>query len=132
MFSLIKLLLSLALVAGLGVGLFYFLPQNMKIKGVEALINFAPDVLKEKAEEFLLTPSELRERTIQDAEKELAEIRAKNNDLETEAALVRTEILLSELKEKNDELSIGEIVKTELVKKFLESQSTTTPICLDN
>jgi flagellar motility protein MotE (MotC chaperone) len=129
MFSLIKIFVSTILILGIGAAIFYFLPSTTKIKGMEVITKFTPESLKEKTEEFLLTPSEHRARIMDKVERELAALRASNDPEETKTAIERTEELIDELRKKNDELSIGEIIKTELIETFLKKEATTTPQC---
>lgn len=119
-------LIFLLLVAGLIV---YLLPTTIKVKGMEALTGIVPASVKEKADEFLLTPAEKRSRI-------LAALKSKLHKIESQPAAAsevttlaeESQALITQLSEHNGERSFVEIAKEKLVEKLVgETKTQCTP-----
>ncbi len=124
----IKLLLNLVILVVIVVAVFYFLPRNFKISQLEKIADFVPESIKEKAEDFLLTPAEKREKIILSLEAQL-KILEGAVDPEAKEVIPAMEALIQKLKEENDELSFAEIAKEKLIEQLLDkgNTGTTTP-----
>jgi hypothetical protein len=129
MFSLIRLAASLVGLAVITLATIYFLPHEMKLKAFGVIGDVLPDSLKNAAEDIILTPPESREKIIQNIEDNLQALR-EAAPLEAEHIIKETEALLADLKAKNDEQSIAEIVKMKIADQLVSQQlGTTTPSC---
>jgi len=123
--GLIKLLLNLIVLVVLILIAFYFLPDHIKLNQIEKLAKFVPESIQEKAEDFLLTPAERREKLIRDLEEKLAILKTAVNPEAAELIPLMEEALVK-LKEENDELSFAEIAKEKLIEQFLKKGETAT------
>ncbi len=121
----IKLILNLILLVFLIIVVLYFLPRNFKIQQLERLADIVQTTIKNKAEEFLLTPAEEREKIIGKIETTLTELTASSTETTTQK-IKEIEQELTDLKAKNGELSFIEIIKTKLVEQFLKPNSATS------
>ncbi|MBI4133540.1 hypothetical protein HY478_02920 [Candidatus Uhrbacteria bacterium] len=119
MFSLIKFLLSLAVLLALVAAVLYFLPANFKIEVAQKIVGFVPDTFKEKTEELLLTPPEQRAKLIAKLEEKLAYLKDNPGGEIFDSVLQEAENLIGELKEKVTETSLTETIKTKLVDELL-------------
>lgn len=105
---------------------FYFLPAETKIHQLERLADFVPESLQEKAENFLLTTAERREKIILNLETRLS-VLERAVDPEAKEMVTQMQALLETLKKENDDLSFAEIAKEKLVEQFLKKTKETTP-----
>lgn len=119
-----KLLAWLVSVVIIGGAVFYFLPREWKINGITSLTDIIPEQLKEKTESLLLSPPEARAKLLNSLEENLAKIEENPSSPDTAKILNDSEEILMKLKEKNDDLSLTEIVKTKLVEQFIKASST--------
>ena len=108
----------------LAVGVMYFLPNEWKMKAIEEITNVVPANLKEKTESLLLSPPEARAKLITTLEENLAELQTNPSATNAASIIQQSQAALAKLKEKNDELSLTEIVKTKLVERFIKASST--------
>jgi hypothetical protein len=122
----IKLLLNLVVFVIFVLVVIYFLPRNLKMSQLERLADFVPESIKEKAEDFLLTPAEKREKIILTLEAQLTVLENAVNP-EAKEIIPTMRALIEKLKAENDELSFAEIAKEKLVEQFLKQEKTAPP-----
>lgn len=126
MFTLIKFLLSAALLVAVIIGVVYFLPSDIKAKGLEKLTGIVPESIKNKIADITLTPPEQRQQIIDKLKTNLADLKKAEPSAVLDALVTDSEQLLSQLQDKNSQQSLVEITEHALVSKLL-NQSTTTP-----
>jgi len=119
MFWLLRTMFSILILIAITGAIVYFLPHNVKLNALAAISNVAPESLQENAESLLLTPSESREKILTKLEMNIEGLRNASED-EAETLLQESETLLQELKEKNDELSLGELAKQKIVSLLVK------------
>ncbi len=129
MFNLLKILVSAAALIAIAGAIIYFLPHEIKISVLEKFKAFAPEALKAKAEEILLTPPEKRAKIISDLESKLESLSKLNPAGETNGLIEESQSLIEELKSKNKDASITEILTNKLADKLIGVQ-TATSTCL--
>lgn len=129
MFRLLKFLFS-GVVALFTIGLIiYFLPREIKIKGIEKLTGIVPESLKDKAEELMLTPPEQREKLIEKLENNLEFL--KSDPTDAQKLIKNSEDLIAELKEKNKAASLTEILSNKIAERLVGEFATKTQECLN-
>jgi len=119
MFTLLKLFFSVALLATVAGGIFYFLPSDVKLDGLEKLSGLVPGSVKEKVEALTLTPPEKRGKLIDKLNEDLI-ILSSSADATELSIIENAQKLLDELKNKNEEVSLTELAKIKLVESLLE------------
>ena len=117
----IKLLLNLVVFVIFVLVVIYFLPRNLKISQLERLADFVPESVKEKAENFLLTPAEKREKIILSLDAQLTALESAI-DPEAKEIIPAMQALIEKLKAENNELSFTEIAKEKLIEQFLKQE----------
>jgi len=127
MFTIFRIVASLVGLAVIALAVLYFLPHETKLKTFEAIAGILPESLKSATEEIILTPSESREKIIGKVEENLETLKAEVST-EIKELIEETEDLLTDLKAKNDEQSITEIVKTKLANQLVEKELGTTTV----
>lgn len=116
-FKILASLVSLLLVVGIIV---YLLPSTIKVKGMEALTGIVPASIKEKANEFLLSPAEKRTKILTTLTSKLHAL--ENNTLtenEVKNLAKEAQVLVTQLGAQNGERSFTEIAKEKLVEKLV-------------
>lgn len=125
MINIIKFLASLILFIALMAVIFYFLPSDLKVSGLEKLTGLIPETVKAKAEELLLTPSEKRAKLISQLENSLENLKNSKTAENVEAFIENSKNTLAELKEKSEETSIKEIITAKIADKLLNLDTST-------
>ncbi len=119
MFKIFKWLVSLiAIIVAIGIVL-YLLPRDTKLTIAEKLTHVVPASVKEKTEDLLLTPPEKREKVIRKLAANLSELKKNSTAANAPALITDSETLLNQLEEKNKAQSVGEIIESKLVEKFI-------------
>lgn len=130
MFKLLRWMLWVGLVIIAGVVVLYFLPAHAKEWVLSKATGIVPETLRERAEDFILTPPEQRSRTIRELEATIGALKRSPDEAETDRLIAESESLIAKLKEKNADASLPTIVATKLVEKFIGTEkATTSPIC---
>jgi hypothetical protein len=101
----------------------YFLPANIKVDGLTKITGIVPDAVKAKAEELILTPPEKRGKLIAELENNITALKQGGSMQETGTMIEESEKIIAELKEKNEETSLTEIVKVKLVEQLLNRKA---------
>jgi hypothetical protein len=111
----------------IALGVIYFAPAEIKLKGMETLTGILPNDLQEKAASLLLTPEEERSALLMKLEGNLATLK---EDAAAEAAgiIKNSEDLIHELKNSNTEKSFVQIAKEKLVETFIPDKTSTTTV----
>ncbi len=125
MFSLIKLIFSIAATVAIGVAIIYFLPADIKSSVVQKVTGILPESIKAKTKEILMTPPEKRQELLQQLETKLQELKNQAPD-KAQDLIKETDTLINNLKSQNQEESLGEIIKKKLVDTFLLKSATNT------
>jgi hypothetical protein len=128
MFGLLKLVLSLLLLLVLAFGIVYFLPHSAKLEAVEKIVHIVPESLKEQTEALLLTPPEKRAEILEELEEKFDSLKSAAGEEGAELA-AETELLIEELKVKNEAQSLAEIIKEKLVDKLLGDKTASSTGC---
>ena len=97
----------------------YFLPREIKIKGVEKLTGIVPESLREKTEELALTPPEQREKIIANLENNLEALKKDPTNTEAQELIRNSEELIAKLKNKNKAASLMEIISNKLADRLI-------------
>ena len=122
--QIIKWLFSLAVVTAIGVGIVYFLPTDIKSKTLQKISGVIPESIKAETEKIIMTPPEEREKIIAQIEEGISELK-QNATEKTQEVIVKTETLLEQLKNQNEEESIAGIVKRKIVDSLFNNGTTT-------
>lgn len=130
MFKLLRWLLWVGIAIVAGISVLYFLPARTKEWVLSKATGIVPETLRERAEDFILTPPEQRSRTIRELEEHIRKLKQSPSAEETSRLIAESESLIARLKEKNDDASLPTIVATKLVEKFIGAgTATTAPAC---
>lgn len=122
--QIIKWFFSLAIVTAIGLGIVYFLPTDIKSKALQKVSGIIPESIKAEAEKLVMTPPEERARIISQIEDGMKKIKEEAPETAKDI-VIKTEALLEDLKNKNGEESIAEIVKKKIVTSFFDNGTTT-------
>jgi len=121
-----RILAWLVSVAVIGGAVFYFLPREWKLKGVGLITDVVPKGIKDKTEDFLLSPPEKRDKLLGNLKDNLDKLQVNQQSSDTPKILQDSEALLQKLKDQNNELSLTELIKTKLVDQLLGNGASTT------
>ncbi len=122
--QIIKWFFSLAIVTAIGLGIVYFLPTDIKSKALQRVSGIIPESIKAEAEKLVMTPPEERAKIISQIEDGMKKIKEEAPETAKDI-VIKTEALLEDLKNKNGEESIAEIVKKKIVDSFFDNGTTT-------
>lgn len=122
--QIIKWFFSLAIVTAIGLGIVYFLPTDIKSKALQKVSGIIPESIKAEAEKLVMTPPEERAEIISQIEDGMKKIKEEAPETAKDI-VIKTEALLEDLKNKNGEESIAEIVKKKVIDSFFSNGTTT-------
>lgn len=124
MFSFLRTLVSLIVLATIAGIVIYFLPHDIKLRAIEKISGIVPESIAEKTEELLLTPSESREKLLSKLGENFSELKTASEEKAKEL-VAQSETLLQKLEEKNKELSLGELARQKLVNLLVKDEEKT-------
>jgi len=131
MFTILRILFSSVFAIAVIFAIFYFLPTDIKLKGIETVTGIVPESIKEDVQELILTPPEKRDKILRELKKSLEkldEIDSSNKTPEAVLDEIKTEIkktkkIAENLKDINNDASITDIITKKLIEKLIDGRA---------
>lgn len=137
MFKALKVVFSVILAIIIIFIIIYFLPSDIKVKGLQAITGVVPESIKKEVEELVLTPPEKRAKILKELESRLADALKTISTEETKEKIseeLKTQIeearnLVKKLEEKNNDSSLTNMVTSKLADKLIgDGKNDATPL----
>ena len=122
MFRLIRFAFSATLLLLAAGVVIYFLPTEIKLKGLAAISGIVPESVKEKAEKIVFTPSERRDQIITDLEQNIEDLKNNPSEETAQEIAASSETLLEKLRGANDDPSLTEALTGKVIDAFVKNE----------